>query len=1532
MLTLASFAALVSCDKGKENTTEAQSSPAESEAQSESESLSETVSDNGGDSSEGESDTDEGETTCYHPYAATLEGHWKPACSVCGKKDGKMQDHEFEQVIEDEGDLWLYSFVCSVCEFAASEQEVPYEINSFYSAGELTTLESSGALKGSVGFGAGIGFAKFSAEKGGSVTVKVLSGAEATFPSGSYLVMKVRLGASQSGFSASIKSSAASGAYTMNFSGLKSGWATIIVDITKAVQTTTDSTGAITVKGYAPDAFDNYYLTDFSFSGKASAGESFDVSYIMFCDTLKDAEAFVEGDMNVYLYKDIINESPDAEEKVCVDENGNPIIHEYIPGENGHSLLEGCTQCGLEPVTDEPHNFVQMEIDGQLTYACSACKWSRFGLNINKYFTAQDITSMATTYYQIQNNGVVEEGLMSFASFAGKGNTAQVIFSRDNSVSSDIEKAAAFNVGKANLFIIKIRTNTPAVSFAISFRSAVSGATQTTLEFPLKMTDAGEWATYVVDLSTVIPGAFVADENGNFTVGTFYYHIGYKDFTPDVKYDIEYMAFVDAWDEVKALVEEETVVNVTGSGKGQLIVTADRSCVGEHAYTTTKTNDGWKLICASCGKVEKDFGVESSIEKYMPAEILKDVRTDSDGKIDLEFMEEDGQSFIRLSNLIPNKSGWMGLTFTSGESRVTGQYMIMKVRLGENGLGTSYLAMYTGTTVGLKAEGQAVSVKMVEDGEWHYIVIDLASRIGDPSTYMVPNEDGTYTVKYLQMRPFSGTQCFYGTDEEGNKTYPQRVMEDDYLDIAYIAYCDSLDDIKDIIDVPSYEWSVSIGENSVKSTSDHSCVTHSVSVELTGNTQKIVCQFCKTVIRNFTVPEEINWYSEFSAANTYKATVAKEMYDDINGIVFNRFTGTGGGHLNITGGSGSGAETAGEFKTGKYLVLKYRSTDAQMILRIGTKNEAAYYTALGDYQKDAPGDEWQVAVLSLKTVTAFANDPDGMTPVYFMITTDLMPDAAGYTVDIAYAAIVDSLDEMRLLLENGEDYYYYGDKFNSDPVLNGGSDEDDGGDTPDPTPTPDPAPTDGICETDNTAYSVFLKDSAYVYGCQTCGHVEKQYSVSAEVEKYLPAETLKNVRTDSDGKIDLDLMTENGESFIRLSNLIPNTSGWMGLTFVNGNTTVTGQYMIMKVRLGENGLGTNHMELYTGTTSGLKGGGQGASFKMAEDGEWHYVVIDLAKCISDPDTYMIPNDDGTYTIKYLQIRPFSGTQCYSSTDANGGKVYEQRVMADDYLDIAFIAFFDSLDELGEMVDSETYEWSVSKTLNAVRNTADHSCVTHDYGVEKNGTNYTVSCAGCNTTFRSFTVSEDVNWISSLDQMTQYAATPIKNQFDPETFELYTRFTGKSQTHLNPVGGSGAGTWTADKYQSGQYLVIKYRAEGGKFTVNIATKDFGAASANEPNRPKYSSVGALSGGDTMSDWQIAVIKIPEGKNYTVSSEQELGFMILTDGAAYTFDIAYIAVVDSLDELSGLLEEGESYVDYGDSFSNEGTVVAAPSVKE
>lgn len=185
-----------------------------------------------------DSDSEEGETEpCVHPYASTEEGHYKPACSICGKGEGRLQNHEFVEKIDDGGDLWLYSFVCSICKYVAYEQEVPYEINLFYAPGELSGMNTNGTLSGAFSFEMGTGFAKYTRSNAETGTVNIVDTVTCDGSSRKYVVMKVRTPSSQNTVNVAVKSIGATSNFNMSFDDLKPGWVTIIADMTTAADT-----------------------------------------------------------------------------------------------------------------------------------------------------------------------------------------------------------------------------------------------------------------------------------------------------------------------------------------------------------------------------------------------------------------------------------------------------------------------------------------------------------------------------------------------------------------------------------------------------------------------------------------------------------------------------------------------------------------------------------------------------------------------------------------------------------------------------------------------------------------------------------------------------------------------------------------------------------------------------------------------------------------------------------------------------------------------------------------------------------------------------------------------------------------------------------------------------------------------------------------------------------------------------------------------------------------------------------------------
>ncbi len=1121
-----------------------------------------------------------------HGYDADHTGHWKPACEYCGKAAGTPQNHEYEERVEDEGDLLLYSSKCPICLFVACEQEVPYHINVFYSAGELSKKDfTATGFNQAFGFEAGVGYAELSkAEGGGQFTLTVESGAEPNAPTGKFLVMKVRLPKSQSSFIASVRSNSATSSYPIAFNGLSSGWVTVIVDLSKAVKTT-EKTNAETgesyneYQGYSPDAAGDFYLTDFSITGKVAAGESLDISYALLCDKIEDAESFVKeqgGITTVYRYLEDLSK-PETEKGECRDENGNLVEHKYVINDDGtHTLLETCLLCGLQKVDHEPHAMSQIKLEnGDYTYACSACGYSKFGdVNINRYYDAHALNTGASNYFRNTKNGVLvdEEGGFEYVSFSGQGNTAQIIFPRNTADSNDTEKASIFEVGTAKYFVIKLKTNKSSMNYTFTVatgaaelvegkhKGEVKGMFPRTTNFnvPIGLGGDDQWTTYVMDLSVLAPNSWVANEDGNHTVYTMYCSIGGSDYTPDVNINFEYMAFVDDWDEVKAIVSDETVVNVSASNQGTLVKTADRSCVAAHAGEVVETETGYTVKCAVCG----------------------------------------------------------------------------------------------------------------------------------------------------------------------------------------------------------------------------------------------------TVIKEIAVPEGVNYYSDIGVMNKYWATgsLTKFLYDEENDVLYNRYEGSAASHLNITGGTGAGTWTTDKYVTGEYIVIKYRMQAASLSFNIATKdfgaqpgqNDASrpYYSSIGSRSCVAGLSYWSVALIKIPDTVGdaavrFTKGSEQEIGIMFGVGN------SPYIFDVAYIAIVDSPEEAALLLEEGEVLEDLGESWSGTitEVM--------------PEEPEDDEPEEG-----------------------------KVY----EITEFGPDKLLTPV--ERTGTSDIKVMEEGGVSFVRINNMTVNKDNWAAINYLNGSKTAKGRYFAMKFRIGANGLNQTWLMIFTGTTGSLASKGQDVSFKVVEGGEWCVVVVDILNCITDKGTYMIKGSDGSYTLRYFAIRPFSNNQ--------------KGAEADDYMDIAYIKFFEHKSQIKDVVDTETYEWSIDRSTSTILRTEDNSCVTCSVSEMTDGVTYKYVCSSCGKVHKEFTISESVKKYYSANEI----ATGAKNYYGPNGGT--TAFAGEDgvyyaesknmlqiiwQRALSDMDGknsSGADQHFTESVENSNYLVIKAKTSGEKGYLWLAL------STTEYNSPLKVATENMSG--------------------------------------------------------------------------------------
>jgi hypothetical protein len=247
-------------------------------------------------------------------------------------------------------------------------------------------------------------------------------------------------------------------------------------------------------------------------------------------------------------------------------------------------------------------------------------------------------------------------------------------------------------------------------------------------------------------------------------------------------FDIAYLAIVDSPEEAKLLLKEGEVLEDLGdrwSGTITEVMPEEEIPEEDREYTSTK------------------FG---------PDELLNPPENTT-GTFNLTKLEENGVSFVRISNMTVNKDGWAAINYASATKGVKGRYFAMKFRIGDNGLDQTYLKLYTGTTGTLVGEGQGVSFKVVEGGEWCVIVVDILNTIGDKTNYMVKGSDGSYTLRYFAIRPFSNNQ----TGAVGTEAY---------MDIAYIKFFEHKSQIKDIVDTETYDWRIDKSTNTTLKTED----------------------------------------------------------------------------------------------------------------------------------------------------------------------------------------------------------------------------------------------------------------------------------------------------------------------------------------------------------------------------------------------------------------------------------------------------------------------------------------------------------------------------------------------------------------------------------------------------------------------------------------------------------------------------------------------------------------------------------------
>lgn len=201
--------------------------------------------------------------------------------------------------------------------------------------------------------------------------------------------------------------------------------------------------------------------------------------------------------------------------------------------------------------------------------------------------------------------------------------------------------------------------------------------------------------------------------------------------------------------------------------------------------TVDKEFDKWPDKLPDTGKVEEELPLNA----YVDAESMYNTAMMSSGpQFDSVKLSAD-KSYVSF--------GAKGLTesyFTAypGGTSATGQYMVIKYRLPESNTDDiTVFEVFTSTTNnGAKGEDCFyIGSSLINDGEWHVIVVDLASW-EKPS--FAAADDGTYKAKYARLDPFYNTPignsfefAFFGMSDNLEDIY---TLVSDFNAIQYVAH------------------------------------------------------------------------------------------------------------------------------------------------------------------------------------------------------------------------------------------------------------------------------------------------------------------------------------------------------------------------------------------------------------------------------------------------------------------------------------------------------------------------------------------------------------------------------------------------------------------------------------------------------------------------------------------------------------------------------------------------------------------------
>ena len=341
---------------------------------------------------------------------------------------------------------------------------------------------------------------------------------------------------------------------------------------------------------------------------------------------------------------------------------------------------------------------------------------------------------------------------------------------------------------------------------------------------------------------------------------------------------------------------------------------------------------------------------------------------------------------------------------------------------------------------------------------------------------------------------------------------------------------------------------------------------------------------------------------------------APEMSADRTYVRFSRAGSSYDGNVNFLAGNTD--------VTGQYIIIKYRTDHMKSAELWANTTENSHSNGASKFSATFVADnEWHLAIYNLaeKVNNHVKPNEDGTYTIQWARLDMLDSQASEGYIDIAYIAICDDLSKFASIAQEGDTELCPHIKATNATYTNNGENHS----------TSCIACGASIVENHFTATSIQwnAEQSVYVGNC-VCGK---------ELTSDMIYKTEAEANAANVGANGYEISQQDG--FVRYTATAAKGNDWYIHVYRYG-TQVTGQFMVIKYRVVNNGKNPTHRTFYAGSVAGgntgATGNGDGSVTKynaFIADGEWHYMIV----TVPETNTKFTANADGTYSWAYLRL-------------------------------------------------------------------------------------------------------------------------------------------------------------------------------------------------------------------------------------------------------------------------------------------------------